>query len=38
MDVHEVNIPQVGLDLLINSVKWSERKGESEWTQQEKKP
>lgn len=25
--MHEVNIPQVGLDLLINSVKWSERRG-----------
>lgn len=28
MDVQEVNIPQVWLDLLINSVKWSERRGE----------
>lgn len=37
-DVQEVNIAQVWPDLLINSVKWSERRGESEWTQQEKNP
>lgn len=35
--MHEVNIPQGWLDLLINSVKWSERGEESEWTQREKK-
>lgn len=35
--VQEVNISEVWLDLLINSVKWSERERESEWTEQEKK-